>query len=123
MNVSDLMWKQIEPSVYIGRDEFMRALAEWDIEEVWIDGKLAFATLTRGPEFHLASFGTGARITLPMIVSWFGPIMERHGYVETRVPRDGADRQHRFNRRFGFVPIREDEFFTFYRLEATQCQS
>ena len=123
MSTSDLIWAQIEPSVYIGRDEFMRILAKWDIEEIWIDGALSFATLTCGPEFHFASFGTGARITLPMIRSRLDPIIERHGFVETRTPREGWDRMHRFIRRYGFRDTGENEFNIHYRLEASPWRS
>ena len=122
MTVTDAIWAQIEPDVYIARDQFERCLSEWEIEAVEIDGALAFAGLTRGPEFHFASFDTGAQITRDMIRSRLTPIMARHGFVTTRTPTEGMDRQHRFNRAFGFKVAGYDEFFTHYRLEAPPCQ-
>jgi hypothetical protein len=119
--VVDILWEQMEPIVYITRDQFERGLQSWEVELVEIDGELSFIGLTRGPEFHFTSLGTGKRITLDMIWSRMNAIMSRHGYVTTRTPNDGADRQHRFNRSFGFVETARDEFFTFYRLEKS-CQ-
>lgn len=120
-DVADALWTQIEPDVYITRDQFMRGLAEWDVEPVEINGELAFAGLTKGPEFHFASFETGAPITLAMIRTRLGAIMDRHGYVTTRTPKEGADRQHRFNQAFGFQVAGEDEFFVHYRKDDKPC--
>lgn len=116
-DVADQLWAQIESEVYITREQFDRALAEWTIETAYHDGRLAFAALTRGPEFHLASFETGMRITPTMIRRHLDPILERHGCVTTRTPKEGADRMHRFNQAFGFQKTGESEFFVNYRLE------
>jgi hypothetical protein len=116
-DVIDRLWEQIEPVVYITREQFVRGLAEWDIEAIRIDGDLAFVALTKGPEFHFASFDTGAPISRAMIRSRLDPIIERHGFVMTRTPKEGADRQHRFNRAFGFHTTGENEFFIMYRLD------
>jgi hypothetical protein len=113
--VIDRLWDQMEPTVYITRDQFVRGLADWDVEAVRVDGKLAFAALVKGPEFHFASFETGAPIRMAMIRSRLDPIIERHGYVTTRTPIAGADRQHRFNRAFGFEVFGQDEFFLHYK--------
>lgn len=113
--VIDALWAQIEPTVFITREQYVGELDGWDIEAVHIAGRLAFAVLSRGPEFHFASFGTGAPISLRMIRERLGPLIERHGYVTTRTPKAGADRQHRFNRLLGFKAVGEDEFFTTYR--------
>lgn len=115
MDVLDRLWEQIEPTVFVSKSEWLDGLIGWDIEAVEIDGALAFAALTKGHEFHFASFNTGARITLAMIRSRLDPIIERHGFVTTRTPKTGFDRQHRFNRAFGFHVIGEDEHFVEYR--------
>lgn len=114
-NVIDALWAQIEPTVFISRSEFAASLADWDVEAVEIDGELAFVTMTRGPEFHFAAFGTGAPISRTMIRARLDPIIARHGFVTTRTPKEGADRQHRFNRAFGFQVTGEDEFFVEYK--------
>lgn len=115
--VVDALWGQIEPIAYITRDQFVRGLADWSIESARFCDRLAFVFLARGPEFHFASFDTGATVTLKMIRSHLDPIMETHGYAMTRTPKDGFEREHRFNRAFGFKVCGEDEFFTLYKLE------
>lgn len=122
MDVRDALWQQVEPIVFITKDQFMAGLAEWEIEPVEIDGTLAFAALQRGSEFHFSSFGSGARISMPMIKSRLDSIMAVHGCVTTRTPKDDADRQHRINRKLGFVVTHQDEFFTHYRMEAAPCR-
>lgn len=116
-DVLEALWARIEPIAFITRDQFARGLDEWDIETMRVDGRPALIALTQGSEFHLESFGAGIRITPSMIWARFGPILERHGCVTTRTPKEGAARQHRFNRAFGFRPTGEDEFFVHYRLD------
>lgn len=115
--VIDALWAQAEPTSFLTREQFVRDLDGWDIEPVFIGGKLAFAALVRGAEFHFASFDTGAPITMGMIRSRLDPIIQRYGFVTTRTPKVGADRQHRFNLAFGFHVAGEDEFFIMYRLD------
>lgn len=116
-DVVDALWEQIEPTVFISRLEFVAGLADWDVEAVRVDDALAFVAMTKGPEFHFAAFGTGAPITMGMIRARLEPIIARHGFVTTQTPKEGADRQHRFNRAFGFHAISEDEFFVTYRMD------
>lgn len=116
-DVARRLWEQIEPTVFISHDQFVAGLAEWDIEAVRIDGELAFAVLVKGPEFHFASFNTRTPITRAMIRARLDPIIQRHGFCTTRTPKDGADRQHRFNLAYGFQAVGEDEFMIHYRLE------
>lgn len=114
--VTDLLWAQVEPIVFITREQFDRALEACEIEPVEIDGVLAFAALTKGAEFHFASFDTGARITRAMIWDRLNPILERHGHATTRTPKDDT-RQQRLNKLLGFRAIGADEFFVHYRME------
>ncbi len=116
-----MLWAQIEPDVYITRDQFVRGLADWDIEPVLIQGGLAFAGLSRGTEFHLVKLDAKRWITLQMLWGLLNPIMERHGFVTTRTPKEDA-RQHRFNLSFGFYVTGEDEFCVHYRLDPKKCQ-
>lgn len=120
-DVVDRLWEQLEPVAFITRGQFERGLRDWDIQTAEFNGELAFAALVRGPEFHLASFDTGMRITREMIRAHLSPIMERHGFVTTRTPKEGADRQHKINRLLGFRETGEDEFFIHYRLETIPC--
>lgn len=116
-DVIDALWAQIEPVVYITREQFVRELEQWDIEPVQIDGQLAFVTLTRGPEFHYTSFGLG-KLSIAMIRGWLEPILDRYGYATTRTPKS-EPRQHRLNLRLGCTVTGEDEFFIHYRLDKT----
>jgi len=118
-DVIDRLWEQLEPMVYITREQFCTGLAAWKMETVEVNGEAAFVTLTNGPEFHFTSLGTRAPATAGLIRRLFAPVLEQHGYVATRTPKDGADRQHRFNRLLGFRPVGDDEFFIHYRLEPT----
>lgn len=115
--VMDALWKQAEPKVYISRSEYEASFDGWDIEPLYVGGRLAFAALTKGPEFHYASFETGARITRNMIWSRLDRIREEHGYVTTRTPIEGYDSQHRINRMLGFRETERDEFTVHYRMD------
>lgn len=119
--VIDALWAQIEPIAFITRDQFARGLDAWEVEPVEVDGELAFAALTQGPEFHFTTFGTGHPISLAMIRARLDPILARHGFVTTRTPKD-EPRQHRFNRLIGFKVSGEDEHFIHYRLEKSPCR-
>jgi hypothetical protein len=117
-DVIDRLWAQIEPDVYITREQFVRGLVDWDIEAIRIDGELAFVTLTRGPEFHYTSFGVG-KISIAMIRLWLAPILDLHGYATTRTLKS-EPRQHRLNLRLGCTVTGEDEFTIHYRLDRPQ---
>jgi hypothetical protein len=114
--VADAMWDQVEPLVYITRAEWDRGLEGWTIEPVEHDGVLAFAFVTRGAEFHFATFGRGVPISMRMIRERVEPLIARHGFALTRTPKD-ATRQRRLNEAIGFVAAGEDEFYITYRVE------
>lgn len=119
MSAADVMekiWLQAEPDVFISRREFMASLDGWDIVTREIDGEIAGATLTRGPEFHFVSFGMKKPVPPVLMISCLQPIIDRHGFVRTRTPKEDI-RQRRFNIRIGFQVESEDEFFTTFRLE------
>lgn len=120
-DLMDRIWAQLEPIVFITRAQFERGLEGWEIEPVEIEGELAFATFSKGPEFHFTSFDTGHLITREMIHTRLRVIIDRHGYATTRTPRDESPRQHRLNKRLGFHVESESEFFIHYRLDGP-CQ-
>jgi hypothetical protein len=123
IDVIDALWAKIEPIAFITRDQFARGLEDWNIEVMRAaDGELALVAMTQGSEFHLDSFGKGIPITPKMINERFEPLMKRYGCVTTRTPIEGEDRQHRFNRAFGFKEVGRDEFFVHYRKDAP-CRS
>lgn len=121
------IWSQTEPTVFISRREFFASLDDWDITPREIDGEIAGATLNRGPEFHFITFGRRKVFPASLIADCLGPIIERHGFVRTRTPKDDV-RQSRFNLLIGFDVESSDEYFTTFRMErlnlhgGKQCQ-
>lgn len=114
--IKDLIWKQMEPVVFIARADFMAELEAWSIDPVEIDGRLAFIGMSKGPEFHFISLGSGHRLSFDLVRRGLEPIIEKHGYALTKTPKEDI-RQQRFNRAYGFYPVGEDEFYIHYRLD------
>jgi hypothetical protein len=113
MSVLDQIWAEVEPRVYITREQFFDG---WRVESQEIDGELAYAALSKGPDYHFMTFGKKHHIPLRLIVSQVQPIIDEYGFVRTMTPREDK-RQRRFNRLIGFVVEREDEFFTYFRAD------
>lgn len=113
----DTLWRAAEPKVYIGKDEFLSWFDGCEVRPVEMEGELAFITVQKGPEFHFHSLGTGKRISLAMIRDFLTKSIDQHGYALTKTPHADA-RQHRFNKRFGFVEIGRDAFDVHYRIES-----
>lgn len=114
--IRERIWRQAEPQVFISRREFLADLEGWDIVAREIDGDVAGATLIRGAEFHFVSFGTGKPVSPRLALECLQPILDRHGFVHTRTPKEDA-RQRRFNQRIGFRLESEDEFYAYFRLD------
>jgi hypothetical protein len=114
-DLAERLWRLAEPTVFVSREQYLKSFDGWTVNEVKIDGKPAFVTMVRGPEFHFASLNTGARISMQMIREFLKPIVAEYGHAITRTPK-GDLRQDRFNRRIGFSAIGTDEFNTIYRI-------
>lgn len=125
MTLIDRLWAKAEPILYVTREKFEKDLEGWDIQPVYIAGDLAFITKVKGPEFHFHSLDTRHAITRTMIRDFLRPIIAKHGYAETKTPHED-ERQHRFNRIFGFEAVGRDEFDVHYRIstmkEQTTCR-
>lgn len=119
-SLKDLLWAQVEPQVYITREQYFERLEDCDLQWHEENGQVVWATVTKGPEFHFATFGVPWKLTRAVIRRWLCPIIERHGYVTTRVPKDDP-RQQRINRRVGFQVVSEDEFYLNMKLEKLRC--
>lgn len=117
MQIEDLIWRQASETLFITREQYLDQLRAYSIEPVQRDGVLVGAVLRKGPEFHFTTFGTGLPITRAMIRDCLAPQLAEYGYVETRTPKLGHDRQHRLNGKLGFVRIGEDEYNVLYRLD------
>lgn len=120
--IADLLWKDASEILFISKDEFLRGLEGWEVEPVEFEGKPAFAVLTKGPEFHFQSFGTGQPISMKMIRERLQKIIDAHGYALTRTPKIDV-RQHVFNLAFGFTLVGQDEYDRHYRIETLRGRS
>ena len=110
------LWLANEDALYITKQAFMANLADWNITPHYAEGIVVGATLTKGSDFHFASFGAKWTLTRADIRRYLTPILEQYGCVTTQTPKDDA-RQSRFNKILGFVPTGEDEFYIHYKLE------
>lgn len=115
-NLIDLLWNDAREALYITKEEFVQNLQGWTIEPVSIDGRVAFITLTNGPQFHFQTLRSGQRISMKMIRTFLQKIIDEHGYAETRTPKEDT-RQRRFNERFGFKIVGDDEYDVVYRID------
>lgn len=114
--ILEKVWLNLEPIVFISRREFLESLDGWEVKPREIDGQIIGATLIRGPEFHFVTFGPQKTFTRSLMVNCLQPIIDKHGYVRTRTPKEDM-RQRRFNLLVGFVVESADEFFTYFRME------
>lgn len=122
--ILDRLWDSAEKVLFIPKVAFVKNLEDWDIKTVEVDGTPAFVTLQRGAHFHFESLGTGHAITREMIWNFLRPIIAQHGYAATKTPHHD-ERQHRFNRAFGFQVVGSDEYDIHYRIDrvrGAQCQ-
>ena len=116
--ILDLMWAKVEPTIFLTREEFMRGMAEWETGVHYEAGAPAFITAINGPEFHFQSLDTGKPLSRAVIRRFLNRIIGEHGYAQTRTPKEPEyERQHRFNRLFGFEPVAEDEYDVIYRYD------
>lgn len=126
--ITEKIWLQTEPTVFISRREFFASLDDWEITPREIDGEVIGATLRRGPEFHFITFGYRKILPATLITACLQPIIDEYGFVRTRTPKEDV-RQRRFNLLVGFHVERDDEFYTYFRLEqlnfhrGKSCQS
>lgn len=97
-------------------------MQDWKIDGVYDGETLAFIVISKGPEFHFVSCGTGLKVNRVILKTWPGSLIEQYGYAETFTPKTPEyARQHRFNKRLGFQPVREDENNVYYRIERLTC--
>ena len=121
-NLTDLLWQAVEPVMFITKEQFLASLCQWEIDIIETEGEPAFITLTRGPEFHIHSVGSGRRIPLREIERRIGVLVERYGYAETRTPKHMA-KQRKINEMFGAMIVGEDDLDIHYRFYGRRkCQ-
>lgn len=92
-----------------------RALAEWEVLEFVQDGEVRGVAIVKGTEFHFQTF-PGFRPRRAQMREFLRPLLERHGYLTTRVAHDDLANQ-RFNRAFGFERTWSDGRFHYFLLD------
>lgn len=98
------------------RQSILEYLSDWDAVPVDIDGEHVATAIVKGTEIHFALVsdwrpeGTRGRIR-----DFLAPLMERRGFLTTRVRLDRPHEQ-RFVQRLGFAPTWNDENFRYFML-------
>jgi hypothetical protein len=113
----DHLWGKISPDFYLTKEEFTENLKDWQIDVVvGADDIPSFIVVRKGPDFHFHSLHTGATLTMGAIKRFLRAIITAHGYAATKTPKEDT-KQRRFNERFGFEKVGEDEYDVHYRIE------
>lgn len=116
--ILDALWAKAEPAIFLTKEEFICGLAEWEHVVHYSDGEPAFVAVVNGPEFHFQSLDTKKPLSRLAIKQFLARIVGEHGYAQTRTPKlPEFERQHRFNRAFGFRPVGEDVYDVIYRFD------
>ena len=120
-DILELLWAANEEAVYITKQQFMAGFEDWAITPHYENGTMVGATISKGSEFHFATFGGKWKMTRTDIRRYLDPILEQYGCVTTRTPKNDA-RQIRFNKILGFTATGEDEFFVHYKLDQSHTK-
>lgn len=114
--LTDLLWQKAEAVLYLTKDQFVQSLAEWTIKPIYSGGELAWITVQKGPEFHFQSIGKTRYLSMRTIRSWLQPIIDVHGYAQTKTPIEDV-RQQRINKLVGFYEASRDSLDIHFRIE------
>ncbi len=95
--------------------EFAMSVEGWDVRPAFRNGKMVAVLKFQGPEFHFHSFGNYSFTRQDMRDEIFQPLWDQFGYARTRTPKTDT-RQQRFNERFGFYRIGEDDHDIHYQI-------
>ena len=120
--VIDRMWDAVKDTLYISRAQFEKSLEGFVIVPEYNGDDMVAAVMHQGPVFHFITLGPKWQLTREMLRKWPGSLIKQYGYAETYTPLEDT-RQHRFNKRLGFVEIRRDAQNIYYRIEGMKsCQ-
>ncbi len=115
----DQMWGQVKDTLYITREQFEKSLEGWTITPFY-NPALFGVVMNQGPSFHFMIFGPW-KCTKEILRQFPGSLIEKYGYAETFTPIED-ERQHRFNKRVGFIETRRDDNFVHYRIEGRNME-
>lgn len=119
----DRMFSESKKSLYFTtREAFAKSLDDYDLSPMYQDGKMYAVVVSKGPEFHFMVMGEKWTLNKEILEEYPGSLIRRFGYAETFTPVED-ERQHRFNKRLGFVETRRDENNVYYKIERMRtCQ-
>lgn len=93
-------------------------LDDWEVVPGFIDGEHAATALIKGSEIHFGLVPAFRnRVTRGRTREFLKPLLERNGFLTTRVLLASPDKQ-QFVERVGFKRTWEDDTFQFYLLGA-----
>jgi hypothetical protein len=107
-------------------EQLLDILQVWELIPVEQDGEVKAVGLVNGTEFH-CHLEPGFRLSRTQMREFLRPLLQRHGYLTTRVAH-GDQANQRFNRVFGFSKTWADDEFQYFILtklpfeEGTPCQ-
>ncbi len=101
--------------------EFHAELEGWEAEVIYREEKPVAVIKRKGPELHFKSFG-GYSITRADIKEILQPAWDKYGFAETTTPKSDI-RQQRFNERFGFRKVDENDTEVRYRIDRPRVRA
>lgn len=110
------LWAKASDILFITKEEYVRILEGWTIEPVHVGDELAFIFVSKGPEFHFDTVGSGHKVPMKGFRDFIQKRIDEHGYATTRTPVDDH-KQQRLNRIFGFVETGRDHLDVHFRIE------
>ena len=90
----------------------------WDVVPGYVDGVHVCTSILKGTEIHFFVLPEHRKKLAHLrrrAAEYFGPMLEQHGYLTTRVLHEHAGEQ-RFVERVGFKPTWADQHFQYYML-------
>lgn len=90
------------------------ALLGWTVYTAQRDGEDVGFVITRGPEIHILPMVERRAISRRNILEHINPLLEKFGYVTTRVPN--AETDHRLRTALGFEQTWSDHECTYWAL-------
>ena len=91
-------------------------LLDWEVVPGYVDGQHAATAIVKGSEIHFGLVPEfRRRVTRGRVREFLRPLLERRGFLTTRVLLASRDKQ-RFVERVGFRPTWSDGAFQYYLL-------
>lgn len=109
--------KAIRQGTALSGPDILQFFSNWEVVPAHIDGQHVATAVLKGTEIHFALV-PGWRPQAcyrGAIKAFLKPLLERHGYLTTRVPHE-RPAQKRFVQRVGFKPTWRDEQVEYFLL-------